>query len=213
LSLLVGRHEETMAFKLMPILISFSLCINRYFQEILSFNADTFCPCCGRRLRKHGSYKRTVVLKHGVYVIPILRRRCPSCDVTFSLLPSFITPFMRFANHIREFLGRWLLAGVPLVRLPERLSTESVSIVSLRTLYRWKRRLQSRFVAWWLEQRTAAAISPDLLESLLDSYRDGMNSEQERYLLFTHFFRGKRVPRMGKLLSMINLQVPPQVRW
>lgn len=202
-----------MASERMPIVVRFPLFIKSYIQEIRSFNVDILCPSCGRRLRKHGSYERTVIWKRKGYEIPILRRRCPRCDVTYSLLPCFITPFMRFANHIREFLGRWLLVGEPLAKLPERLSTEAVSVVSLRSLYRWKSRLQSRFADWWKEQRTAAATSPELLDALLECYRQGMNSEQERHMLFSLFFRGEGIPRRGELLSKINLKLPPQVCW
>lgn len=84
--------------KRMVILTECSPIINRYIKEIHRLKMEKVtCPCCDRRLRKHGSYKRNVVFKRRVYTIPVARLRCPSCDVTFSFLPYFLSPWKRFA--------------------------------------------------------------------------------------------------------------------
>jgi hypothetical protein len=198
----------------MIILLECSLNINRYIKEILADKREIACPCCSRRLRKHGSYERRVVWRRRIHTIPILRRRCPSCDVTFSLLPCFLIPGMRFANHIREFMARWLGVGLPLAQLPAKLSSVTVSVLSVRTLRRWKAVLWNRWEKWLLKQRTKLAITVDDGAGLLPLYREGLNSEQERHLLLASFFSPHHVlPPPGAVLSAMNLRLPPHMRW
>ncbi|WP_437177758.1 DUF6431 domain-containing protein [Heyndrickxia coagulans] len=97
----------------MPILLECPLSIKRYIKFVETFNDEVFCPCCGRKLRKHGKYNKTIHFKHRSFRIPIMRRRFPDCRKAFSLMPCFTSPWARFANHIYEFLGRWLMEGVP----------------------------------------------------------------------------------------------------
>lgn len=194
------------------ILLKCSLSINRYIKEIRRFDEDVACPCCGRRMRVHGEYPRTIVFKRRNYTIPVLRRRCPRCDMTFSLVPCFMIPLMRFANHIREFVGRWLLKGRPLAHLPDRLVLRGISIVSLRTLYRWKAWWRERWDPWFVKQRTLLASELEEGDGILALYREGMNSEQEREALIT-FFLKRPLLRQGTVLTRMNLQLPPDLRW
>ena len=171
------------------------------------------CPTCNRRLRKHARSKRQVVWKRQIHSIPIQRMRCPSCDVTFSLIPFFIKPWERFANHIREFMVRWLLMGLPLSQLPFKLSTPEVSILSIRTLRRWKASLWSRWKQWYFQQRTDLSIREDLGPGLLPLYRTGFNSEQERNWILSSFLGIKeKFPSIGHVLSVLNLRLPPHMR-
>jgi hypothetical protein len=191
-----------------------SLSINRYIKGIHRSKMEGECPCCSRRLRKHGSYKRSVVFKRRVYIILVVRLRCPSCDVTFSLLPYFLSPWKRFANHIREFLGRGLLSGIPLSHLPEKLSSTAISILSVRTLRRWKAKLQIQWKDWFQKQRVYMAKQLDAGDGILALYREGGTAEQEReFLLFCFLGKNRVLPRKGSLLSQMNLRFPPRMRW
>jgi hypothetical protein len=120
---------------------------------------------------------------------------------------------MTFANHIREFMGRWLLMGARLSALPERISTTEISIVSLRTLQRWKAKQFKRWEDWFLKQRWLVASEHEDGDGILALYRKGLNSQQEKELLLTFFLGGTSLPRKGAILSKINLRLPPAMRW
>ncbi|WP_412734015.1 transposase [Heyndrickxia coagulans] len=147
--------------------------------------------------------------KHRSFRIPIMRRRCPDCRKTFSLMPCFTSPWARFANHIYEFLGRWLMEGVPIGQLAQRLTTPSVSEVSLKTLYRWKHRFLEFWGKWWIDQRKKWASEFQEGESFLSLYREGIRSDEEIQLLLSFFFAEiGSVPSKGRLFSTINLRQP-----
>lgn len=193
----------------MSILLECPLTIKKYIKFIETFDEDVLCPCCGQRTRKHGKYEKTVHSKHQSYRIPILRRRCTKCNKTYSLMPCFTFPWGRFVNHIYEFLGRWLMEGIPVCRLCERLTTSSVSIVSLKTLYRWKYRILDFWGKWWIEQRRILAIEFQDDEGILPLYRKGLSSNDELRFLLSLFFEDKgTVPCKGRLFSMFNIRQP-----
>lgn len=193
----------------MPILLECPLTFKKYMKFIEVFDEEVFCPCCGRLTRKHGKYEKTIHSKHQSFRIPIMRRRCPDCNKTFSLIPCFTFPWGRFANHIYEFLGRWLMEGVPISRLAEWLTTSSVSVVSLKTLYRWKQRFQDLWGKLWIDQRKKWTTEFQEGEEFLSFYRKGMSSNEEIQLLLSFFFGGiASVPCKGRLFSMINLRQP-----
>lgn len=192
-----------------PILLECPLTIKKYIKFVEAFDEEVFCPCCGRRTRKHGKYEKTIHFKHQSFRIPIMRRRCPDCNKTFSLMPCFTFPWGRFANHIYEFLGRWLLEGTPVCQLAEWLTTSSVSVVSLKTLYRWKHRLLEIFGKWWMDQRKKWASEFQEGEGVLSFYRQGIRSDEEIQLLLSFFFgENASVPCKGRLFSMINIRQP-----
>lgn len=198
----------------MSILLECRLSINKYIQEISSLSEDVACPCCGRRLQHHARYERSVIWKKRMRHIPVLRKRCPRCDKTFSLLPHFVTSGIRFANHIREFLGRYLLRGDSLSRLPERLSSTVVSILSIRTLRRWKAMLKKRWETWWSEQQKTIASMPEWEDLLLELYRNDLSEEQERNVFISLFLhRTGNALRTGAVISTFNLLLLPTERW
>jgi len=173
---------------------------------------EVTCPCCRRRLWKHGKYKRTVHYKSRSFVIQILRWRCPDCKETYSLIPNFIKPWARFANHIWEYLGRFLLQGIPKALLPELLTTSRTSVVSLKTIYRWSSQLSGRFLIWMKEQRAKLADDYPNGEGILSLYRHGINSNEECQFFLTQFFSGK-LPVSGKVASAINIYLPLNRLW
>lgn len=192
----------------MPILLDCPLTIKKYIRFVETYNENTFCTCCGRLTRKHGKYEKTVHFKHQSFRIPIMRRRCPDCRKTFSLIPCFSLSRARFANHIYEFFVRWLLAGVPISQLAEWLTTSSVSVVSLKTLYRWKKHFFDFLEKWWISQRKEWTLKFQEGDGLLSLYRKGMSSNQEIHLLLSFYFGEKEsVPGRGRLF--FHDQSPP----
>ena len=55
------------------------------------------CPGCRGvvRLKRHGFYWRNAIEEEREYRIPICRLKCPSCEKTVSLLPSFLLPYFQ----------------------------------------------------------------------------------------------------------------------
>ncbi|EIJ78460.1 hypothetical protein PB1_01920 [Bacillus methanolicus PB1] len=126
------------------------------------------------------------------------------------MIPCFIVPWGRFANHIIEFLLRWIFSGLPLVLLPERLSTEEVSVVSQKTLYRWKAKYFARFLKWWKNERKRMAEYYQDGDGLLALYRKGIGSAEEFLILVSSFFGEDRsIPGPGKLFSSIHFRQSP----
>lgn len=99
--------------------------------------------------------------------------------------------------------------GMPISRLAEWLTTSSVSVISLKTLYRWKQRFRGLWGKWWIHQRKKWATDLQEGDGILSFYRQGMSSNEEIHLLLAYFFDHDRsIPRKGKLFSMINLRQP-----
>ena len=191
----------------MSILLECPLTFKKYMKFIETFNEDVPCPCCGRLTRKHGKYEKTVHSKQRSYRIPILRRKCPDCNKTFSLMPCFTFPWGRFVNHIYEFLGRWLMEGVPIHRLTEWLTTYTVSMISLKTLYRWKHQILDFWGKWLIKQRNKWTSENQEGDGVLSLYRMGMSTKEELRFLLSYFFeKDSFIPCKGRLFSMINLR-------
>ncbi|WP_345938778.1 DUF6431 domain-containing protein [Sporolactobacillus vineae] len=192
---------------IMIIVLECPLTIKKYIQFVAAYRQDVPCPCCGQNTRRHGKYERTVHTHRRSFQIPIMRRRCAGCRKTLSLIPCFLAPWARFINPIYECFGRALISGIPIFKLPERLTTEGVSVVSLRTLYRWKNRLRKWLSLWWINQRHIWAMENQEGDSLLSLYREGINSYEEIQGLLAFAFRGD-IPRRGRLLSLLHLRRP-----
>lgn len=178
---------------------------------------DIPCPCCKRRLRRHSSKSQTrdVVTKGKIYRIPIIRLRCPRCDKTYSLLPSFVSRYNAYANYVRECIARWFLSGISLAHILRCLCIiRDIPIVSLRSLYRWKKQWRPRFESWMLNARSRMAKELESSHLLLDLYRHGMDSLVERELVFSFALGADHSrPRIGRWLDQFNLHVPPAERW
>lgn len=60
------------------------------------------CPMCRGvvRLKRHGYYWRYAIEDTREYRIPVCRLKCPSCEKTVSLLPSFLLPY--FQHTLRQ---------------------------------------------------------------------------------------------------------------
>ena len=200
---MLGGQRTNNLSNTMPILLDCPRSIKKYMKFIEIFNEDISCPCCGRVTRKHGKYERTINFKHQSYRIPILRRRCPDCDKTFSLLPSFSIPWGRFGNHLYELFVRWILEGKSVLRLAEQVTTAIVSVVSHKTLYRWKRRFMHFMMSWLIAQRKRMAHEYTDGEGILTFFRQGMNTKEELHLLLAFCFSevDSQTPGIGRLMS------------
>jgi hypothetical protein len=215
LSSIAWRLGQMTSIKLtMIILIDSPRSIKKYNTSIKQKDIDVDCPICNRRTKKHGKYKRMVHTKNQSYQISVLRRRCSYCDHTFSLLPCFLTPRARFSNVFREFIGRWLLRGIPLAHLEKQLTHNNIPTVSLRTLRRWKKRFKERFEVWMSEQRMNVAHNYSQGVAVLELYCRGMNPIEECEFYLTVFFGGEQnIPARGRLLSTLNLRLPLSLSW
>lgn len=195
----------------MVIILEYPHTIKHYIKsDQIEFEYD--CPYCDRSLWSHGSYKRTVHHKSKSYDITIIRKRCPDCNKTFSFIPSFVRPWARFANHIREFFAQRVLAGIPVSHLPEVLTCVNTSVVSLKTLYRWKKQMGEFYQAWLVNQRNQAISDPSVEDQVLFFYRGGFVAYQE-CLFFLHLHFNARLPRRGHLISTINISLPTKQWW
>lgn len=77
-------------------------------RKYLSTEPET-CPICGVHLQGHGWRNRYVVGQNGSILILVHRKRCPSCKMTFTLLPKGLHSMRTYdvdiiATAIRSFL-------------------------------------------------------------------------------------------------------------
>ena len=64
------------------------------------------------RLHRHGFYERNAITPYEVLRIVILRVKCPSCNKTFSLIPSFLIPYRQYTfEHIFLCLSCYYTKG------------------------------------------------------------------------------------------------------
>jgi len=87
----------------MTIILPFAGGVTAYLAKISNWYRTTSypCPLCKGKTYRHGKYLRNVYSRDECFIIPIFRRCCPNCEVTFSLIPSFIKPYARFLNSYR----------------------------------------------------------------------------------------------------------------
>ncbi|HJV16200.1 MAG TPA: hypothetical protein VJ546_02245 [Bacillales bacterium] len=93
--------------------------------------------------------------------------------------------------------------------MTECLTTTSVSVISLKTLYRWKKRLFDLWGKWLINQRRKLAEEFQEGDGVLSFYRQEVSSNQEIHLLLSFYFGGNEsIPSKGRLFTMINLRQP-----
>ena len=129
----------------MTIILPFSGGVTAYLSIILNWYRTTphSCPLCNGKTHRHGKYLRTVYSRDECYVLPIFRRRCPNCGVTFSFIPSFIKPYARFLNSYRfELFQLHMVGEVSIRKTPSHSSTTGKHSVSACTFRRWLKRFK-----------------------------------------------------------------------
>jgi len=195
----------------MIILLETSVSIKQYLKNWQKYDGDIKCPLCNTLTRRHTKYEREVISKNETHTIVILRRRCKPCNITISLLPSFLKPWQRFANHFREIAGRWHLTGRSLNRITASLSKSGIS---RRTLQRWKQKFHKQLNRQLIRQRRKIANDDATADSILLQYRKGLTAREElKILLLSLLGKAKAIPQPGKLLTALNLNLPPQDFW
>ena len=195
----------------MIILLETNSSIKQYLKNWYKYDMDIDCPLCGTLTRRHTKYERQVICKTETYTIFILRRRCKHCNITISLLPSFLKPWQRFANHFREIAGRWHLVGKSLNRIAANLSQSGIS---RRTLQRWKQEFHDHLKRELIRERRRLVDDSAIKESILVLYRKGLTAGDElKIILLSLLGKAKSIPQTGKLLTALNLNLPPQDYW
>lgn len=129
----------------MIIILPFSGGVTAYLAKIENWYWTTSfsCPCCKGKTHRHGKYMRTVYSQDESFVIPVFRRRCPSCGISFSFIPSFIKPYARFFNSYRyDLFQSHVIKGAPIRQTPSLLSSPKANSVSVTTFRRWLKQLK-----------------------------------------------------------------------
>tara|TARA_B110000908_G_C10145255_1_gene398727 strand:- start:326 stop:907 length:582 start_codon:yes stop_codon:yes gene_type:complete len=116
----------------------------------LNLNPEAYrperCPSCGRAgLWIHGYYPRmsdrvnpsSLSLNH----VPIPRFMCPHCDKTCSVLPECIAPRRWFPWPLQQIALALMISGCSLRQACAQM------LPSRKTLWRWRKHLQDRFLA------------------------------------------------------------------
>jgi transposase-like protein len=144
----------------MIIVLQVTVSLKKYLQEygVRSPDEERECPICGRRLRRHGRYFRSVVYGQALQRLPVYRYLCPRCGKTFSLLPAFVRPYSHFGLCVWEAAARTLASGGKVDALADRLCRSgSAGGVSARTLRR-------RLNIW---RQRARALTESVIERIL----------------------------------------------
>lgn len=129
----------------MTIILPFAGGVTAYLAKISNWYRTTSypCPLCKGKTYRHGKYLRNVYSRDECFIIPIFRRCCPNCEVTFSLIPSFIKPYARFLNSYRfDLLQRHVVEEVSIRQTPSHSSATGMCSISICTFRRWLKRFK-----------------------------------------------------------------------
>jgi hypothetical protein len=126
--------------------------IKQYEERIESGNVfkPDFCEVCKRRskLQWHGEYQRSLILpgadqnnsdKEDSRIITIKRLFCTICEHTFSLLPTFVAKFHRYAKVFIEMVLKELKAQ-SYEKVANLIMESCGRYISTLTLYFWKKK-------------------------------------------------------------------------
>ncbi len=129
----------------MTIILPFSGGVTAYSSMILNWYRTTphSCPRCKGKTHRNDKYERTVYSQDECFIIPIFRLYCPSCEISFSFIPSFIKPYARFLNSYRYDLFQLHVVGeVSIRKTPSHSSAIGKHSVSTCTFRRWLKRFK-----------------------------------------------------------------------
>lgn len=76
--------------------------MEEYLREEQGPSSEVACPVCAGRLWAHGKRLRVAETLTVCVLIEIVRKLCPRCNRTFSLLPDFLEAGKRFAREVAE---------------------------------------------------------------------------------------------------------------
>ena len=117
------------------------------------------CLDCGfdGLLHRHGHYVRVVVTLSAEYAITIYRFKCPSCEKTHTLRPTFIGSNRQITWDVEESIVEKNENGTPLGELAKNFPPPA-GPYSEKTFWRWKTNWKQRIVA----------IHPFIFKQVLD---------------------------------------------
>ncbi|MDC3425113.1 hypothetical protein NC797_11405 [Aquibacillus sp. 3ASR75-11] len=104
------------------------------------------------------------------------------------------------------------MTDIPVSRLPEQLTSYGTSVVSLKTLYRWKKQMGHFYQKWLVNLRSQVLDGLHFGEQLINLYREGVTTSEECLFFLNYYFDG-RLPKRGNLISTINLSLPTKEWW
>jgi hypothetical protein len=76
--------------------------LEEYLTEEQESRPVVVCPLCSGRLWAHGSRVRTAENLKVCVLVEIVRKLCPRCNRTFSLIPDFLEAGKRFSKEVSE---------------------------------------------------------------------------------------------------------------
>jgi len=129
----------------MIIILPFSSNVTTYLDKIVNWYSTSYflCPNCKSTTQRHGRYLRSCYDFNESTVIPIYRRYCPNCKISFSFIPSFIKPYARFLNSYRlKLFKRHELESTSIKKTPF-FSSPKGNFISPDTFRRWLKKLKS----------------------------------------------------------------------
>jgi hypothetical protein len=111
----------------MILLHNFNIDIKSYSQKATNnkFPTLTQCPSCHKKycIKRHGFYRRYVIENQFTEKVHICRYKCYSCQITISILPSFLIPYFQ---HTALIIATSLYYKL-LKKKPHKLSRQLVS--------------------------------------------------------------------------------------
>jgi len=111
--------------------------------------AGTLCPqCMGDLLRKHGFYKRYLILLYFIGTIFIRRYICDACGKTVSLLPSFAHPGRTYGiNFIIGTLSQYYVEEKCVMDSVRSFNNEDTASCSRQLFLHFRKRFEENLSA------------------------------------------------------------------
>jgi len=107
------------------------------------------CKNCGYKglQHRHGYYYRTVITLFSSHRIPVLRVKCPMCNKTHSILPSFVIPYFQYSFNfiITSLFMVYIKKYSYSIIVNISLLLNSNSSFSSSNLYFFKKRMKSTY--------------------------------------------------------------------
>lgn len=131
----------------MAILWHFWPSFKAYEQSWASAWPTITCPNGHGRLAKNGTFCRDYVDAQGLHGLRLQRYRCRPCHETWTLFPTFATPFSAYAQGVVWAVAIWHRERGWSWRRIQAWCTDHHVPAHLRTLQRWARRWSQRMTA------------------------------------------------------------------
>ena len=108
------------------------------------------------QLKKHGFYKRNILLKVFIGVIRVRRYKCPVCGRTLSMLPAFCIPFFVYGTDVVVWAIVYTMSGS--LRAAVKACSAMLSLVTRRHIAYWRSRFRRNgdLISYGLNQMSPA---------------------------------------------------------